>query len=169
MSNAWLSGSIARSITAQKRSRLFWNLFFSVPLILVIFLICMFVSQILNDYRILIVEQTYDKYENGYLYTDEEEFLIFSESNQEIKNNILTERLQKGDRIQLTISAISRELLTVQFDGEVLYQANITSTTDIVVISLFFCVSLSFIIFFFVVINIKTSNKKIRKIQRQLF
>lgn len=167
MSNAWLSGQLAKSITNRKHGRVFWSIFFGVSaFILLLSLIYMSVD-IASDYLTYEQKETFLEYKNGCLITESERFEITEYEKQEIKISELTDVVEIGDEIILKISEISGELIEIVYKDQTVYQKKLHNMWAFA----FFCIFLAFpflifFVFMLVVTNIKHPGKRIDKIQK---
>lgn len=167
MSNPW-AGQLAKNITSKKRSRLFWNVFFSILILGVVFAMSCFVYQVVAERCTYDSEQIFIEYKNEWLTTDVSSFKIPESDKQEIKISNLTKIVNSGETITMTVSSVSGELLEVKFQDDKVYKRQLTPIMPTVVVSIVLVIPmLAFMIFMLVVTNIKHPSKRIDKIQRQ--
>ena len=167
MSNPW-SGMIAKTITSKKRSRLFWNLFFYSVIFVIALAMSVFVYQIVSDHSKYDEEQIFIEYKNGYLITDIASFKTPKNEEQEINIKTLIQSVNSGDKICLTISKVSGDLLEVKHNNNSIYKKATTPILPTVLASFILVFPiLGFCIFMLFVVNIKNPSEKIDKIQRR--
>ena len=168
MSNGWLAGQIAKSVTAKKRPRWFWNVFFGILITLIVLSITYGFFQVAAHHFNHSEEHVFVEYKDQYLVTQTNSFVIVEEEKQDISIGRLLKKVKSGNTIVLTVSDISDELLEVSYLDEVVYRRELSSMTVFIV----FCFVLvfpilGFGIFMLVVTNIKNPSKRIDKIQSQ--
>ena len=169
MSNSW-AGMVAKSITSKKRPKIFWNIFFSIGIFIVMIGMCLCFYQVVCERFSYDSEQLFVEYKNGCLTTDTDSFKIPKNDNQEIKIKKLLQYqyVEAGEKITLTISKISGDLLKVEHLDEVVYEVESTPITPIIIACIFLVFPiLGFCIFMLVVVNIKSPGKRIAKFQNQ--
>ena len=167
MSNSW-SGFVAKSITSKKRPKSFWNIFFIIAIIIVLSVMCVFIYQVASEHFKHDSEQVFVEYKNGYLTTDSNSFKIHENDKQEIKISKLIQLVDEGDKITLTISNLSGDLLEIKYLNEIVYKKEPIPIAPTVIMCVFLVFPmLGFFIFMLVVTNMKSPGKKIAKIQNQ--
>lgn len=167
MSNPW-SGMLAKSINSKKRSRTFWNMFFSLGIIIILTCMSVFVYQIMCDYSNYESEQIFIEYKDGHLVTDACSYEIPKVEKQEINIRELIETVKNGEKITLSISKISGEVLEVKYLSKEVYKKERTPIIPTVVACVLLILPiLSFFIFMLVVTNIKKPGKRIDKLQKK--
>ena len=165
MSNPW-SGHVAKGIKSKKRPRIFWNVFFSIVIAVILLVMLIFAYQIASECLKYDSVQIFVEYENGYLITNVDSFEIHEYDKQEIEISKLLGMVDTGEKITLTISRISGELLEVKYLNDVVYKKVPTPIIPTIV-AMFLLVfpMLGFCIFMLIVTNIKNPSKRIDKIQ----
>ena len=110
--------------------------------------------------------QIYEKYEHGCLYTDADVFEIETET-VEVDISCLLVSAKSGDRLQLTISRITGELIKIQLNENVLYELPLIPSAIWVQQPL--CLFLLGCgVFMLVVVNLKNSKGYLKKLQRDM-
>ena len=168
MSNGWVAGQIAKSITSKKRPRWFWNVFFGTCIALIVIGVLYIFGQTSVDYFKHSEAHVFVEYKENQLITESGSFKVVGEEKQDVSIRKLIKKVKSGDTVILTISDISDELLEVKYSDEVVYKQKLSSMTVFIV----FCFILVFPIlgwgvFMLVVTNIKNPSKRIDKIQSQ--
>ena len=166
MSNPW-SGKLAKSIMGKKRPRVFWNTFFGAMILITLIVSSIFLYQVISGCFKYDTEQVFIDYKDGYFITDVTEYEL--PKNPESKNIMLIHRLNSGDKISLSVSSLSGELLEVRHLNDIVYQKAVTSIVSTVLVCLLLiCPMLGILIFMLVAVNIKNPGKRIYKIQKEL-
>ena len=167
MSNPW-SGKVAKSIASVRRPRSFWNVFFGVVIGVVLVGTTVLMLQILTDYVKYDAEQIFVEYKDGYLVTNTDTFKIPSVDKQEIKIDKLKGSVAEGERIILTISKLSNELLEAKYNEKVVYKKTITPLVPALVGWLIVVFPMLVLcVFMLIITNIKKPGKRIERIQRK--
>ena len=168
MSNGWLAGQVAKTITGKKRSRKFYNVFLIIVLtVLTISFLYIAIFQILSDYTTYESEQIFIDYSDGYLQTNSDSFKIADDKSQEIKIRQLLLRAEKGDNIRLKISSISGELIEIKYSGKVVYKVITTDIRAVISFFILLCFGYGLVIFMLIVVNAKKPRKRIDKLQKK--
>ena len=167
MSNSW-SGFVAKGITSKKRPKIFWNIFFTVLIFITLSAMSVFVYQLASEHYKHDSEQVFIAYKNGYLTTDVDSFKISKSDRQEIRIYNLIQSVDTGEKITLTISNISGDLLEVEYLDELVYKKELTPIIPTAMACVFLVFPmLVFFIFMLVVTNMKSPGKQIAKIQNK--
>ena len=163
----WI-GPCARSLGSKKRTRTFWNIFFIVSIVIVLFAMSCFVISVASDHLYYESEQMFVEYKNGILITDVGSFNVATEKNQEIKIDNLVKNVNEGDNITVTVSKIKNQVLEVKCSDKVVYKKIPTPIMPTVIASAVLVIPmLVFFVFGLVVVNIKNPGKRIAKIQKK--
>lgn len=166
MSNPW-AGKLAKSIFSQKRSRVFWSMLFGAMMVIILISSFVYLYQVISGCFKYDTEQVFIDYKDGYFITDVTEYEL--PKNPESKNIMLIHRLNSGDKISLSVSSLSGELLEVRHLNDIVYQKAVTSIVSTVLVCLLLiCPMLGILIFMLVAVNIKNPGKRIYKIQKEL-
>ena len=165
MSNPW-TGKLAKAITATKRTRKFWNIFCAIIVFIILFGLSSFIYQVCSDYMRYDIEEIYVEYRDKILITNSSSFEIAEYNDQEVKITKLHEVVKKGEKIVLSISKISKELMEVKYQNQTVYKKNTASVVGGVVLLL---PIVAVIAFFWIAINVKNPKSKlINQLQKEL-
>ena len=165
MSNPW-SGQLAKFLTSKKRTRRFWNVFFSIFTSIIIIALCIFIYQLISENVVYQTEQKFVEYKDGYLITQNCSFEIPDSYEQEVSIDELISSVHEGDSILLLVSAVSDVLIQVTYDSKVVYRrATIDVIPSVICAVVLVLPALTFGIFMLIITNIKKPGKKIDNIQ----
>ena len=167
MSNPW-AGQMAKHIASRRRPRWFWNLFFGVAIFLILISFLFFIYNVLCDHSIYESEQIFIACQETNLITDINSFEIVEKDKQEVKIFKLKETIKSGDKITVTVSSISGDLIQVEHKDIVVYKKETTPILPGVLGFAFLGLPcLAFSIFMLIVTNIKNPGKRISKLQKE--
>lgn len=165
MSHPW-SGKLAKTIASKKRTRSFWNTFFIIGTTIIVIALSSLFYQLISECVVYESEQIFIDYVDGHLITDVSTFELPDDRKQVVTIDELTATVNKGDKIILTISDISGELIKASYNKKTVYQkTTIDVTTSMIGVSIVVMPVLTFCVFMLVVTNIKNPSKRIDKIQ----
>ena len=168
MINPWLSGQLAKILTRKKRTRKFWNIVFSSFILFILCFSFVFLYRILCDHLVHEEEHFYVGYHDGFLVTEIGSYKIADEDNQKIHISMLKAKAKKGDKIVLSLSKISGELIEVEHFSSTVYKVKTDELgAFILLLTVFFLPFLGLSIFMLIVINIKKPSKKIYDLQKK--
>ena len=156
------AGQMAKTLTAKKRPRYVWNLFFCGLIGLILLMYLVFVYGVLCDHITSDHVQIYLDHDENRLVTDQGGFEFADFHNQKIAFSMFSNSISEGEKIILTISDINDELLTVKYKGEVVYQVQLAPVLPTVIASIVLILPmLIFCIVMLIIINIKHPSKKV--------
>ena len=168
MINPWLAGQLAKILTKKRRTRKFWNIVFSS---FILFLVCfafVFLYRILCDHLVHEEEHVYIGYYDGFLVTEIGSYKIADVSKQKVNISMLEANVKNGDKIVLSLSKISGELIEVKKFSSTVYKVKVDQLGPFIfLIVVFFLPLLGLSIFMLIVTNIKKPNKKIYDLQKK--
>ena len=168
MNNPWLAGQIAKILTQKRRTRKFWNMFFSSIILLLVCLAFIFLYRLSCDHFVHEEEHIYVGYNYGFLVTEIGSYKIADENNQKVNISFLKSVVKSGEKIILSISDISGELIEVKYSSLTVYKVKIDQLApSIFLLSVFFLPMICLTIFMLIVTNIKNPSKKIDNLQRK--
>jgi hypothetical protein len=164
----WNPAPVAQWITERKRSKLFWNVFWSVVLAMFISYMFFVTYLVSTENFISYQEETFVEYQKDYLITDQACYDLRGPEGQEVRISKRIIIVSPGDKLTLGISKLSGELIVVQYQGELVYEI----VKSPVVSTLVLCYSLAIpmigaSIFLLYVVNVKNPSKRIDKIKSQ--
>jgi len=168
MGNPW-SGKLAKSVCSKKRTRTFWNVYFGV--FLAVIFICMsgFSYQAASDYIKYEKEEIFVVYEDGYVITDLDSYKVVKEEKQDVDARKLVRDVASGEKVHLTVSKLSGQLLEVKHLGKTVYKKELTPIAPTVIMTFLLVIPMiSLCIFMLVVVNAKNPGKRIEKIQDRM-
>lgn len=167
MSSNPTAGKLAKLILAEKRSKLFYNIFWCVSVLTSLALSLIVCYQLLCDHVLIESEQTYIEVKDGFLVTAEGSYELSEADKQIIGEKTLKRYALRGKNIKLRTSKINGDLIEVVYNERTIYK---TETTDIIpylIVSLIIILPmLGLSIFMLIVINIKNPSKRIYKFRR---
>lgn len=168
MINPWISGKLAKMLVQKRRTRKFWNIVFSLFILFLISFAFVFLYRILCDHLVHEEEHIYINCYDGFIVTETGSYKIADDDKQEVKIFMLEAKVKNGDKIVLSLSKISGELLEVKFFSSTVYKVQVDDLDAfIILIVVFFLPFLGLSIFMLIVTNIKNPNKKIDNLQRK--
>lgn len=149
-----------------KKPRWIWNVFWGALLafwsIFYIYSTMILISGVFSYQTV----QIYEKYEQGYLYTDVDAFEIETEMVEVDISNFLVSA-KSGDRVRLTISRITGELIKIQLNECVLYELPLIPSA--IWIQQPLCLLLLGCgVFMVVVVNLKNPKGYLKKLQHDM-
>lgn len=167
MNNPWLAGQIAKILTSKKRSRKFWNIFFSSIILILFAFAFVFLYRILCDHLVHKEEHIFVDCYDGFLITDIGSYKIADENEQKVNISTLKAVVNNGDKIVLFLSEISGELVEIKYFSSTVYQIKVDQLwPSIFLLLVFFFPLIGLTIFMLIVTNIKNPSKKIYNLQR---
>ena len=167
MSNSWLAGQLAKSITQKKRPRWFWNVFCISITIILLIISTVLSHDVLSDHIKREEYHTYQGYDDSNLITDNGYYEIAELGKQEVKIEKMLSEVDVGDPIVMVISRISGELLEVKQLGVTVYKKE--SSDLIAFILLAFLLIFPFLVFFvfmLIATNIRNPGYRILKFRK---
>ena len=167
MSWIWTS-NIAKSITERPRTRRFWNVFFALMVSIIAVGIFIFIYQVASENITYDSEQTFIEYEDGYFITDVDSFKIPKYEKQDVDIYKFLRTVDPGEKVTLSISKLSGELIRVNFDDEIVYSQKVTEILPAILgWAILGLPMLGLIVFMWISVNIKNPSKKIDRFRRK--
>ena len=125
-----------------------WNIIGGAAALILILFFVLKVFDALNGKITYQTEQTFISFETNYVVTNSDEYLL------SIKENILVDKLEttleSGDKIVLTVSKWTGDLMEISSNGELVYQVKQASWNEIIYeIVIFVGLSALFAVFFY--------------------
>lgn len=149
-----------------KKARLIWNVFWGVLLTLCLVFYIYSTMILLSGLFSYHMEQAYEKYEYGFLYTDTAVFEIETDTAEIDISNFLAS-VRSGDTLHLAVSKITGELIEIQSNGNVLYKIPLIPSA--IWIQQPLCLLLlGLVIFMLVVVNLKNPKGYLKKLQQDM-
>ena len=168
MMNPWFAGKLAKLICQRKRTRKFWNIVFSLFILFLLFFAGIFLYRVLCDHLVREEEHVYIGCSDGLLVTEIGTYKIAHENKQEVNISKLKTTLKHGDKIVLSLSKISGELMEAKHLSSTVYRVKVDQLDAFIILMvIFFLPFLGLSIFMLIVTNIKNPNKKIDSLQRK--
>ncbi len=167
MSWIWTS-KIAKSITKGPRTRRFWNVFFSLMVSIIAVGIFIFIYRVASENITYDTKQTFLEYEDGYFITDVDSFKIPKYEKQDIDIYNFLRTVDPGEKVTLSISKLSGELINVTYNEKTVYSKKVIELLPAILgWAILGLPMLGIIVFMWISVNIKNPSKKIDRFRRK--
>lgn len=163
--NGYWAGQTAKIITSKKKTKQFWNLFYSSALLIICCVLFIFVFQIFCENNTYEAKQIFIEYTDNHIITDTSTFKIAEANKQEIKIHRLTQNVEKGDTIVLIISKITGDLLEIKYQETVVYRKTQIDSSSVLGAAIVTLPMILLCIFMLIITNMKNPNKWVRDYQ----
>ena len=167
MSNPYTARQLAKGLTKKPRSRLFWNVFLALFFVTLLLFTLKIVYQHLSDHYTYVKTEVYIKTQGTSLLTDKGSFDVPLGEKYEIPPEYLFKNVETGEKLDFVVSKITKNILEIRNEKEILYKISVMSLADIIACYLLLMVAWSLFTFLAILINIKHPSPKLRKIQSE--